>query len=508
MTQQRENSMLNRLLYIFLISIFFTITINARSWCDSSGLNATEQTICNNTTLRQLDTKLAKVYSDAKAANHDYDQLSWLKNSRNACRTNVSCLKNEYRSRIRILENRVGRGVTSATYPGLYKYDATSVVGTPATMVKIGSGGRSSCKVAISNDGEYFFFSKVNSRCKKMTNSKGYKIICNPNKTLCKTRNELIEYIGTNKSYEPEDKNKDTIKGEFNYKVVGEKIYLEIDIYNYYKRYKRGGLSISFPQLSKSSQIKVIDSRGFESVNKYPKYSRIYNKDSRSEMNAKYLLIEGWSDHWYNSSKRSIKLAIDASYFSKLEVNIRGVVRTSYSTVPIPTMGPYDQQGYHVKRVVINLKKTSNRNGSSSSSTYVNAHHGECSDSKKPVLACAPYERDDKAFSMCAVSMGGCEVALRYIDNANDRYVASQACAALSSGLMGQKYTLDDMLGTFFVDSLEEEAKNQFDKGNAVFGFLLAAGTAIGKSAQLQQCMQNAKRNCIKEYDEWKRNCR
>lgn len=142
------------------------------------------------------------------------------------------------------------------------------------------------------------------------------------------------------------------------------------------------------------------------------------------------------------------------------------------------------------------------------SSTYINAYRGECSDSKKPVLACSPYERDDKAFSMCAISMGGCEVAVQYVENSNDRYVASQACALMSSELMGQKYTLDDMLGTFFVDALGEEAENQFDKGNAFFGFLLATGTVVGKSAQLQQCVQNAKRNCTKEYDEWKRNCR
>ncbi len=494
-------------LYFFWIWLFFTITANASSWCNSSRLNRTEQTICNSISLRQLDTELAQVYGNAKAEKQDYDQLSWLKNSRNACDTNVICLKREYRSRIRILKSRIENRM-SQNNSDLHKYDASDVVGVPATMVEIGNSGISSCRIAISDDGEYFFLKKVNSKCKNLTNSKGYKIICNPNKTLCKTRNELIDYIGAQQKYKSKDKNKDTVRVEFDYKVAGNKVYLEVDIYNYYKRYTRGGLTVSFPQFSNRSQVMMMNSRGFESVNKYPKYSRIYNKDSRSEMSAKYLLVEGWSDHWNSSAKRSIKLAIDAKYLSELVVNIRGVARKNNTTVHIPTMGPYDQQGYHSKRIVINLENSSAGNSSSTSSKYVNTYSGECSDSSKPVLACSPDERDQKAFTMCAISMGGCAVAVQQINNTNDRYLASQACSALSSELMGQKYTLDDMLGTFFVDAMSEEAKSQFDKGNTFFGFLLAAGTAVGKSVQLEQCVQNAKRNCTKEYNEWRHKCR
>ena len=77
----------------------------------------------------------------------------------------------------------------------LRMYDATSSVGMGATMVEFGGYQEPLCKLAISNDGQYFFLKKVNSHCLKLTNSKGIKIICNSNKSVCKTRKELVEFI-------------------------------------------------------------------------------------------------------------------------------------------------------------------------------------------------------------------------------------------------------------------------------------------------------------------------
>jgi len=360
------------------------------------------------------------------------------------------------------------------------------------------------------NNGRYAIalgFLKDNEVDRVMSNWKSIGKI--PQDSFCAKASRFREEISYNNytGNSTNDKNRDTVRAEFNYSIVGGKVYLEVDIYNYYKRYSRGGLTVSFPQLSDRSQVTVLRSRGFESINKYPKYSQIYNRDTKSKMSAKYLLVEGWSDHWDDSAKRSMKLAIDTRYLSELVINIRGVTRNGYKTIAIPKSGPYDQQGYNTKRIVIDLDKAS-KEKSTHSSTYVNAYSGECRNADKPVLACSPSERDEKAFSMCAISMGGCEVAVNQLNSENERYVASQACAALSAELIGQKYTLDDMLGTFFVDSMSEGAKSQFDQGNNFFGFLLAAGTVIGKAAQLDQCIVNAKRNCTKEYDTWRRNCR
>ena len=77
----------------------------------------------------------------------------------------------------------------------LRMYDATDRIGMAAKMVEFGGDKEPLCKLAISNDGRYFFLKKVNSSCIKLTNSKGMKIICNSNKSVCKTRKELVEFI-------------------------------------------------------------------------------------------------------------------------------------------------------------------------------------------------------------------------------------------------------------------------------------------------------------------------
>ena len=64
-----------------------------------------------------------------------------------------------------------------------------------AKMVHFGGFTTPECKLAISNDGRYFYLTKVNSTCTKITNSKGVKIICNSDKSVCKTREELIKFV-------------------------------------------------------------------------------------------------------------------------------------------------------------------------------------------------------------------------------------------------------------------------------------------------------------------------
>jgi uncharacterized protein len=90
---------------VFLL--IFSTQVFARSWCSSAKLNITEQTICNNLELRELDAQLAQVYSTAKAHNEDSKQLDWLKNYRNACYGNINCIAQEYRNRIAILKGRI-----------------------------------------------------------------------------------------------------------------------------------------------------------------------------------------------------------------------------------------------------------------------------------------------------------------------------------------------------------------------------------------------------------------
>jgi len=65
----------------------------------------------------------------------------------------------------------------------------------PAKVISFGGYSTPECKLAISLNGQYFYLKKLNSTCTKFTNSNGDKIICNSNKSVCKTRKELIAYI-------------------------------------------------------------------------------------------------------------------------------------------------------------------------------------------------------------------------------------------------------------------------------------------------------------------------
>ena len=83
------------------------------------------------------------------------------------------------------------------------KIEGNRVFGSIATkVISFGGYDYPKCKLAISLDGRYFFLRKMNSTCIKFTNSRGKKVICNYNKSICKTRDELKRFIYTNR-YNP-----------------------------------------------------------------------------------------------------------------------------------------------------------------------------------------------------------------------------------------------------------------------------------------------------------------
>lgn len=70
-------------------------------------------------------------------------------------------------------------------------------------MVEFGGIKAPLCKLAISYDGNKFYFKEVNSRCVKMKNSKNVNIVCNIRKKskqqVCKTYKELQEFVINNR---------------------------------------------------------------------------------------------------------------------------------------------------------------------------------------------------------------------------------------------------------------------------------------------------------------------
>jgi len=79
-----------------------------------------------------------------------------------------------------------------------------------AKIVYFGGYQTPECRLAISNDGQYFYLKKVNSTCRTMSNSKGVKIICNSDTSVCKTRKELIAFLQNSFSEQTNQDNSDS----------------------------------------------------------------------------------------------------------------------------------------------------------------------------------------------------------------------------------------------------------------------------------------------------------
>lgn len=64
---------------------------------------------------------------------------------------------------------------------------------TESNILNFGGTTTPECKIKISSN--HKFFEYIDSACKKMTNSKGVQIICNSNKSVCKTETEIHDYL-------------------------------------------------------------------------------------------------------------------------------------------------------------------------------------------------------------------------------------------------------------------------------------------------------------------------
>ncbi len=78
-----------------------------RPWCGAARLNATEQTICGNDVLANLDAAMAAVYGSGAARDNDGEQADWLRKGRDACSGDFSCIFDAYVVRLVALGARL-----------------------------------------------------------------------------------------------------------------------------------------------------------------------------------------------------------------------------------------------------------------------------------------------------------------------------------------------------------------------------------------------------------------
>ncbi|WP_147127294.1 hypothetical protein [Shimia ponticola] len=76
-----------------------------RPWCDAASLNPTEQTICAIPQLANLDAAMAALYGSVQAQSPD--QIAWLRQRRDTCLTDPTCIEREYAARISVFGARL-----------------------------------------------------------------------------------------------------------------------------------------------------------------------------------------------------------------------------------------------------------------------------------------------------------------------------------------------------------------------------------------------------------------
>lgn len=78
-----------------------------RPWCGAAWLNPTEATICSDDTLADLDAAMEAVYGALRADPGDQSQIAWLREDRDGCGTDISCISASYLRRIIVLGGRL-----------------------------------------------------------------------------------------------------------------------------------------------------------------------------------------------------------------------------------------------------------------------------------------------------------------------------------------------------------------------------------------------------------------
>jgi len=136
----------------------------------------------------------------------------------------------------------------------------------------------------------------------------------------------------------------------------GHSFSLRAKMTNNYSTAKQGGLTLSFPDITDMHGRIVRNS--FNSLKGYSSPDKIYNKNIRGTMRAKYYMIEGWQNKkWHYGESKFFKISLVAPVnLDKLRVNIRGVLwrkgKHDIKEVPFKS-STYDQQGFAVKQLFI-----------------------------------------------------------------------------------------------------------------------------------------------------------
>ena len=152
---------------------------------------------------------------------------------------------------------------------------------------------------------------------------------------------------------------------------IDESFTLDMRMYAVQQEGEHGGISVTFPLLSKassssghySSEAAVVEAvnhtTGLSQVTYHQPGATIYHKDGNRMFPAEHLMVESDDPTWHRSDDRTLTLRITPKSSGEFPIWIRGwICETEYTTCKrIPIEGSAtDQQGYRVEVATITVK--------------------------------------------------------------------------------------------------------------------------------------------------------
>jgi len=109
---------------------------------------------------------------------------------------------------------------------------------------------------------------------------------------------------------------------------------------------RKGGVSLSFPQLREKSEVIDKSVKGFNKILVYPKKSLIYNFRTQKGRKSDYLLVEGEAKNWKDNEKKEMQVMVKIPKDSKkFDINLRATLIKKRKILQIPFDGIKGQQG-------------------------------------------------------------------------------------------------------------------------------------------------------------------
>ncbi len=183
--------------------------------------------------------------------------------------------------------------------------------------------------------------------------------ILKPNSAL----SSLVGIIDTNTPHRTKNTITKTFKQNkhatirFKAKVLSRnRVQIDVSMTNH-TRYHSGGLSLSFPQLTRRGKLVHKKNRGFDKIALYPSKSRLYYAPTKRTIRSQYMLVESDTNNWSKDQTKSVSLTLDIpSYIESFYINARGTLSQNRNIVPIPHNGIEGQQGFGNYRIEIPMR--------------------------------------------------------------------------------------------------------------------------------------------------------